>query len=181
MATHSGILAWRILWVEEPGGLQSTGSQSRTRAQQTVCLRSVCFTYILIGSSIFKPGGHYFVEDAPKCQFLEEFFFFFLPSQFSGLESSSISDLGGKNFDAIIPGTKPGKWAGPQLAFTHLPVVTLHLIPASVPRIKVSDLTFLEILTVFLLLDGVRESGHLTAPYTDLPLIPLSCSHHRLF
>ena len=22
MATHSGILAWRILWTEEPGGLQ---------------------------------------------------------------------------------------------------------------------------------------------------------------
>ena len=27
MATHSGILAWRIPWTEEPGGLQSTGSQ----------------------------------------------------------------------------------------------------------------------------------------------------------
>ena len=27
MATHSGILAWRIPWMEEPGGLQSTGSQ----------------------------------------------------------------------------------------------------------------------------------------------------------
>ena len=27
MATHSSILAWRILWMEEPGGLQSTGSQ----------------------------------------------------------------------------------------------------------------------------------------------------------
>ena len=26
MATHSSILAWRILWTEEPGGLQSTGS-----------------------------------------------------------------------------------------------------------------------------------------------------------
>ena len=26
-ATHSGILAWRIPWTEEPGGLQSTGSQ----------------------------------------------------------------------------------------------------------------------------------------------------------
>ena len=26
MATHSGILAWRIPWKEEPGGLQSTGS-----------------------------------------------------------------------------------------------------------------------------------------------------------
>ena len=27
MATHSGILAWEIPWTEEPGGLQSTGSQ----------------------------------------------------------------------------------------------------------------------------------------------------------
>ena len=26
MATHSSILAWRILWTEEPGGLLSTGS-----------------------------------------------------------------------------------------------------------------------------------------------------------
>ena len=30
-ATHSSILAWRIPWTEEPGGLQSIGSQkSRT-------------------------------------------------------------------------------------------------------------------------------------------------------
>ena len=27
MATHSSILAWRIPWTKEPGGLQSTGSQ----------------------------------------------------------------------------------------------------------------------------------------------------------
>ena len=27
MATQSSILAWRIPWMEEPGGLQSTGSQ----------------------------------------------------------------------------------------------------------------------------------------------------------
>ena len=27
MATHSSILAWRILWAEEPGRLQSMGSQ----------------------------------------------------------------------------------------------------------------------------------------------------------
>ena len=27
MATHSGILAWRIPWTEEPSGLQSVGSQ----------------------------------------------------------------------------------------------------------------------------------------------------------
>ena len=27
MATHFSILAWRIPWTEEPGGLQSKGSQ----------------------------------------------------------------------------------------------------------------------------------------------------------
>ena len=26
MATHSGTLAWKIPWMEEPGGLQSMGS-----------------------------------------------------------------------------------------------------------------------------------------------------------
>ena len=31
MATDSSILAWRIPWTEEPGGLQSTGLQSPTR------------------------------------------------------------------------------------------------------------------------------------------------------
>ena len=29
MATHSGILAWRIPWTEEPGGLWSMGLQSQ--------------------------------------------------------------------------------------------------------------------------------------------------------
>ena len=27
MKTHSSVLAWRISWTEEPGGLQSMGSQ----------------------------------------------------------------------------------------------------------------------------------------------------------
>ena len=27
MATHSSTLAWEVPWTEEPGGLQSTGSQ----------------------------------------------------------------------------------------------------------------------------------------------------------
>ena len=29
VATHSNILAWRILWTEEPGRLQSMGSKWR--------------------------------------------------------------------------------------------------------------------------------------------------------
>ena len=31
MATHSSILAWRIPWTEEPGGLQSMELQSQTQ------------------------------------------------------------------------------------------------------------------------------------------------------
>ena len=46
MATHSSVLAWRIPWTEEPGGLQSMRSQ-RVRAKllmgqkgkETDCLR----------------------------------------------------------------------------------------------------------------------------------------------
>ena len=30
MATHFSMLAWEIPWTEEPGGLQSMGSQSQT-------------------------------------------------------------------------------------------------------------------------------------------------------
>ena len=33
VATHSSILAWRIPWMEEPGGLQSTGSQMLSSSQ----------------------------------------------------------------------------------------------------------------------------------------------------
>jgi len=34
MATHSNILAWRISWTEEPGGLQSIGSHSLSQLKQ---------------------------------------------------------------------------------------------------------------------------------------------------
>ena len=32
MATHSSILVWKIPWTEEPGGLQSIGSQESDTA-----------------------------------------------------------------------------------------------------------------------------------------------------
>ena len=34
MATHSSVLAWRVPGTEEPGGLLSVGSQSRTRLKR---------------------------------------------------------------------------------------------------------------------------------------------------
>ena len=38
MVTHSGILAWKIPWTEEPGGLQSIGSQSRDTTETNASL-----------------------------------------------------------------------------------------------------------------------------------------------
>ena len=44
MAPHSSTLAWKIPWTEEHGGLQSTGSQSRTRLSDfTLTFRKVNF------------------------------------------------------------------------------------------------------------------------------------------
>ena len=34
MAMHSSILAWKIPWMEEPGGLQSIGSQRVRRTER---------------------------------------------------------------------------------------------------------------------------------------------------
>ena len=36
MATHSSILAWENPWTEEPGGLQSTGSQKSNKESDLV-------------------------------------------------------------------------------------------------------------------------------------------------
>ena len=48
MATHSGILAWRIPWTEDPGGLQSMGSQGDTPEWLTL-------SALLL---VFQAGGH---------------------------------------------------------------------------------------------------------------------------
>ena len=51
MATHSSILAWRIPWTEESGGLQFTRSQSQTQHSDQAHLRipvpSLYFTHQL--------------------------------------------------------------------------------------------------------------------------------------
>ena len=47
MATHSRILAWRIPWTEEPGGLQSMGCKELDMTEQ-LCFASLC---LLIGTS----------------------------------------------------------------------------------------------------------------------------------
>ena len=45
MATHSSVLAWRIPWTEEPGGLQSMELQRLRHDRATFTLMSLCFKY----------------------------------------------------------------------------------------------------------------------------------------
>ena len=50
METHSSIVAWEIPWTEEPGGLQSMGSQSQTRLKHACMylLKIKAFSDIII-------------------------------------------------------------------------------------------------------------------------------------
>ena len=56
MATHSSILAWRIPWTEEPGRLQSMGSQ-RVRHDWSDLARTPC-VYINPSLQIFLSPDH---------------------------------------------------------------------------------------------------------------------------
>ena len=56
MATHSSILAWRISWTEELGGLQSMGCKELDTTEQLHSLIpgwSSCFPYFLQFKSEF--------------------------------------------------------------------------------------------------------------------------------
>ena len=71
IATHSSILAWRIPWTEEPGGLQSTGLQ-RVRLKQLS-------TYVTPSTSCVSGRNPFtFVSSS-----LEFFFFKYLPLSIS--------------------------------------------------------------------------------------------------
>ena len=48
-ATHSSILAWRIPWTEEPGGLQSMGSPAELDTTEQLML-SLFLTVLLLFS-----------------------------------------------------------------------------------------------------------------------------------
>ena len=57
MATHSSILTWEIPWTEEPGGLQSMGSQKESDTTEQLnnnSIKSSCelkFYFLTIGKT----------------------------------------------------------------------------------------------------------------------------------
>ena len=101
MATHSSILAWRIPWTEEPGGLQSMGLQSWTRLKQLstyhfsrfymyALIYDICFSlsdllhsvWQTLGSSMFLQmvQFHFFLwlSNIPLCIYVPPLFYPFL-------------------------------------------------------------------------------------------------------
>ena len=76
MATHSSILAWRIPWTEEPGGLQSMGSQSWTQLNDSHTYYVVVLKQLIHLTSLLGPGfsyAQYFedcLEDYVKFNFM---------------------------------------------------------------------------------------------------------------
>ena len=59
MATHSSILAWRIPWTEEPGGLQLMGSQtlSSCSVRASHCVGFSCGAWDL-GARTYVTAAH---------------------------------------------------------------------------------------------------------------------------
>ena len=53
MATHSSILAWKIPWTEEPGGLQSMGSQRAGHDWATKQLLEIGAGWLNLLQSVF--------------------------------------------------------------------------------------------------------------------------------
>ena len=63
MATHSSILAWKILWMEEPGRIQSVGLQESDTTQGHLLLlvtqkpvSAFCLVSLLLSALILPPG-----------------------------------------------------------------------------------------------------------------------------
>ena len=85
MATHSGILAWRISWIEEPGGLQSMGLQESDMTQQlnhhrlntwvggpgsspTSFKLTICYRWVPVHPVYVRSFIHLFIQVFNICQ-----------------------------------------------------------------------------------------------------------------
>ena len=53
MAIHSSVLAWRLSGTDEPGGLPSVGSHSRTQLKRLSSSSSIAISLVLITFTIF--------------------------------------------------------------------------------------------------------------------------------
>ena len=64
MAPHSSILAWRIPWTEEPGGLQSMGSQRV--AHDLVTKETTKNNHFSVKGQVLDKAAHKLQEQTPR-------------------------------------------------------------------------------------------------------------------
>ena len=71
MTNHSSALAWRIPWTEEPGGLQSTGSQE---ADTTETAEHPCTSreYPQVSNEKLRFGGETELEEVSSTKIFAE-------------------------------------------------------------------------------------------------------------
>ena len=56
MATHCSVLAWKISWTDEPGGLQSMGSRVDTNEHMNILLVSLISVWKFISTKLMGQG-----------------------------------------------------------------------------------------------------------------------------
>ena len=84
MATHSSILAWRIPWTEEPGGLYSPwGHKELDMTEWLSSILYVLITFPNWPTPSTSSGKHQSVIYIYGCWFLLFFFFWFMYKYFS--------------------------------------------------------------------------------------------------
>ena len=62
MATHSSVLAWRISWTEEPGGLQSIRGKSQTQLSNYTIRRTQSEYHILLVIRFTQSQTHFYLH-----------------------------------------------------------------------------------------------------------------------
>ena len=106
MATHSSILAWEILWTEEPGGLQSMGSQKRqTQLRNCTCKNSNKTLFTKTGDG---PDLTHIIRDEVKWKSLICVPFFVTSGTIQSMELSRSEYWNGQPFPSPGDLPKPG-------------------------------------------------------------------------
>ena len=85
MATHSSILAWRISWTEEPGGLQSMGSQGAGHDWTTTSSPWHLFSAVWLGCAFVCFHVFFFLRFAKFFRSVGWWFSFMMENSWSWL------------------------------------------------------------------------------------------------
>ena len=93
MATHSSIPAWRIPWTEEPGGLQSTGSQRVAQLK-----RLSTHTHILMVILFYLNSAHFHILEIILKQISKILSNYLKTFQYSNLKHRDFEKLASVSF-----------------------------------------------------------------------------------